>query len=157
MQNTSRRQVLAVSAAVAGAVGTGTLAGCGGGEDDGGTGKDNGAGQSTKDTKSEAPPAGGATLVALDSVPVGSAVSAKDSKGAPLIVSRPDDKTAVAFSAICTHMGCTVKPAGKELHCPCHGSVYEAATGKNIGGPAPKPLAKVPVHVADGHVVTGAS
>ena len=39
--------------------------------------------------------------------------------GSPAIVARPTATTAVAFSAICTHEGCTVNPAGSELDCPC--------------------------------------
>ncbi len=99
----------------------------------------------------------GTTLVALDSIKVGEAVSVKLPDGKPGIVARPTDTTAVAFSAICTHMGCTVAPAGKELDCPCHGSVYNATTGVVIKGPAPKPLPPVAVHVAGGQVVTGSA
>lgn len=51
-------------------------------------------------------------------------------------------------------MGCTVKSAGKQLHCPCHGSVYDALTGQVLQGPAPQPLAKIAVTVANGKVVT---
>jgi Rieske Fe-S protein len=50
-------------------------------------------------------------------------------------------------------MGCTVAPAGSEYHCPCHGSVYDAFTGAVKSGPAPRPLGKVPVKVADGNVI----
>ncbi len=53
----------------------------------------------------------------------------------------------VAFSAICTHMGCTVAPEGKRLLCPCHGSTFDAFTGKNLSGPAPSPLEKVSVRL----------
>jgi Rieske Fe-S protein len=52
-------------------------------------------------------------------------------------------------------MGCTVKPAGKELDCPCHGSVYNALTGAVIHGPAPKPLPSIPVHVTGNNVLLG--
>lgn len=85
---------------------------------------------------------------------MGSAVSAKIG-GRDAIVARPTSDTVAAFSAICTHKGCTVKPNGKELDCPCHGSKYAAATGKVLGGPAPAPLPPIPVHVKDGKVVTG--
>lgn len=67
-----------------------------------------------------------------------------------------DQRGLYAISAICTHLGCTVKPvnlnqprtvqvAGKaleiaqEFHCPCHGSKYYS-DGTNYAGPAPKPL-----------------
>jgi Rieske Fe-S protein len=93
-------------------------------------------------------------LVALSEVPVGGALSV-DGPDGPLIVAQPTQGEAVAFSAICTHQGCTVAPDGDRLRCPCHGSVYEAATGRNIEGPAPRPLDKVTVQVVDGEVVAG--
>jgi Rieske Fe-S protein len=52
-------------------------------------------------------------------------------------------------------MGCTVNAGGAQLHCPCHGSIYNAFTGAVIQGPAPKALPAVTVHVADGHVIAG--
>jgi len=79
---------------------------------------------------------GGVSLVSLASVPVGQAVSAT-LDGKPIIVAQPTAGQAVAFSAICTHMGCTVAPNGGELDCPCHGSRYYALTGQVIQGPTP--------------------
>lgn len=153
MEHTSRRQVLSAGAAVAGVA---TVAGCGASSSGGGSDDDASRSRSADSEQSTSQsPAAGTTLATLTSIPVGGAVSAKGAKDEPLIVARPSADTAVAFSAICTHMGCTVAPAGKELHCPCHGSVYQAATGKNVSGPAPRPLPKVPVHVAGGKVVTG--
>jgi len=98
--------------------------------------------------------AGGAQLAELDKIPVGQAVSAT-LDGKPVIVARPTSDTAACFSAICTHMGCTVAPAGTQLHCPCHGSIYNATTGKVIQGPAPKPLPPIAVQVVNGEVVAG--
>lgn len=95
----------------------------------------------------------GAALLALADVPVGGAVSAMSSAGDEIIVAQPQEGTAVAFSAICTHMGCVVAPDGAELRCPCHGSVFEIATGANVSGPAPRPLHVVAVEVKDGQVV----
>ena len=43
------------------------------------------------------------------------------------------------ISAICWHLGCTVKRGGPGFACPCHGSQYDA-NGQVIQGPAPKPL-----------------
>lgn len=92
-------------------------------------------------------------LAQLSDVPVGGAISAKDANNKPIIVSQPTAGQVKAFSAICTHMGCTVAPAGKELDCPCHGSKYDSATGAVIGGPAPRALTAVPVKVVNGAVV----
>ena len=114
---------------------------------------------STPATKSSPTPGtgsgggGGKDLAKLADVPVGGAVSATDADGKPVIVSQPSAGKVVAFSAICTHQGCTVAPAGKILQCPCHGSTYDLATGDNTGGPAPRPLAPITVKVKGGNVV----
>ena len=148
----SRRQ-LAVGAVAAGAgVGALALAACSGGS----TGSTGSGGSTGSTGASGASGASGGVLATLADVPVGSAVAAKDASGHPIIVAQPSAGKAVAFSAICTHMGCTVAPAGNQLHCPCHGSQYDAFTGAVIKGPAPKPLPAVPVHVAGGDVVAGA-
>jgi Rieske Fe-S protein len=54
-----------------------------------------------------------------------------------------------AYSARCTHLGCTVKyehrpPDPPHFACHCHGSVFDMA-GKNVSGPAPKPLSPLKV------------
>jgi len=104
-------------------------------------------------TKSSGSAGGGSvSLAKLDAIPIGKCVSATLGEQ-PVIVSRPTATTAACFSAICTHMGCTVAPAGTELHCPCHGSIYSATTGKVLGGPAPRPLPRIPVDVSNGEVV----
>ena len=99
-------------------------------------------------------PDSGTELAALDDVPVGGAISVDLPGGEPVIVARPTQDTVVAFSAICTHQGCTVKPEAAEIRCPCHGSTYDLA-GENTGGPAPSPLPPVDVTVTDGMVVIG--
>ncbi|HEY7034998.1 MAG TPA: ubiquinol-cytochrome c reductase iron-sulfur subunit [Thermomicrobiales bacterium] len=55
----------------------------------------------------------------------------------------------VAFSAICTHLGCSViaqpNPEGI-IVCPCHGSMYDPAhDAKVVHGPAPRPLPSLPI------------
>ncbi|HEU5431761.1 MAG TPA: Rieske (2Fe-2S) protein [Thermomicrobiales bacterium] len=64
----------------------------------------------------------------------------------------------VAYSAICTHLGCTVLAklnARGDIACPCHGSIYDPAAGaKVIAGPAPRPLPSLPIRVGpDGALV----
>ncbi len=94
-------------------------------------------------------------LAELADIPVGAAVARTSPDGKPIVVAQPKPGSVVAFSAICTHMGCTVAPAGSELHCPCHGSVYDASTGRVLSGPAPRPLPPIPVHVEGGAVFLG--
>lgn len=67
----------------------------------------------------------------------------------------------VAYSAICTHLGCTVLTnltESGDIPCPCHGSVFNPAKGAAVvAGPAPRPLPSLPIKVqSDGSVtVTG--
>jgi cytochrome b6-f complex iron-sulfur subunit len=66
----------------------------------------------------------------------------------------PDGRFA-AYSAVCSHQGCTVayRPQTRKLVCPCHGGVYDPARGGVVvSGPPPLPLAKVKVEVMNGKV-----
>jgi Rieske Fe-S protein len=92
----------------------------------------------------------------LSAVPVGQAKAVTLPGGKPGILARPTATTAACFSAICTHLGCTVQADGNKLNCPCHGSQYDALTGKVLRGPAPDPLPSIPVTVTDGNVVAKA-
>jgi len=78
------------------------------------------------------------------SVPVGGAASFTDpSDKEPAYVVQPSAGKFVAFSAICTHAGCTVgfqRGSPPEFVCPCHGSIFNAVTGQVIQGPAVIPL-----------------
>ena len=118
-----------------------------------GTGSQSGTGTPAGGGSSS--PAASGPLAKLSDIKVGEAISATGPDGAKIIIARPTQTTVAAFSAICTHQGCTVAPAGKELDCPCHGSVYNATTGEVINGPAPRPLAKVNVAVSGDSVVAG--
>ena len=60
-----------------------------------------------------------------------------------------------ALSAICTHLGCTPAWLATEnkFKCPCHGSGFRR-TGVNFEGPAPRPLERVRIALADdGHLL----
>jgi cytochrome b6-f complex iron-sulfur subunit len=54
------------------------------------------------------------------------------------------------LSTICTHLGCTPNylSAENKFKCPCHGSGYRL-TGVNFEGPAPRPLERFRVGLAD--------
>jgi Rieske Fe-S protein len=51
-----------------------------------------------------------------------------------------DGDSYLALSAVCTHLGCTVRNnTDGGFSCPCHGSRYKS-DGVNYAGPAPQPL-----------------
>lgn len=142
----TRRHVLAGAAGAA--AGVCLLAACGGAdtstsEATGGT--DDGAG--------DAADGGGGALTTVADVPVGGAVLVTSASGVKVLVAQPTDGEIVGYSAICTHQGCTVAPDGAELMCPCHGSVFDLATGEALQGPATEPLAPFGVRVEGGDVL----
>jgi cytochrome b6-f complex iron-sulfur subunit len=55
-----------------------------------------------------------------------------------------------ALFTICTHLGCTPNylSAENKFKCPCHGSGYRL-TGVNFEGPAPRPLERAKIGLAD--------
>lgn len=65
----------------------------------------------------------------------------------PGILVRLPDGGYKAFSAICTHLNCTVQYRDREhdIWCACHNGVYDL-NGRNIGGPPPRPLEEYDVH-----------
>lgn len=63
----------------------------------------------------------------------------------------------VAFSAICTHAGCSdwAWDAGRKiLKCPCHDSEFDPKDDARVsGGPATRRLPRLPLKVEDGALV----
>ncbi len=66
----------------------------------------------------------------------------------------------IAFSAVCTHTGCDVINWVEDkllMACPCHESHFDVYNGANVvGGPAPRPLAILPLSLESGSVVVAA-
>jgi ubiquinol-cytochrome c reductase iron-sulfur subunit len=59
----------------------------------------------------------------------------------------------VAYSKICTHVGCPVALYEQQTHhllCPCHQSTFDMSDGaKVVFGPASRPLPQLPITVDD--------
>ncbi len=65
-----------------------------------------------------------------------------------------DNEQYLALSDVCTHQGCEVNwsPPDNRFLCPCHGSQYDKL-GKNVAGPAPKPLLRYKIQVTNGRLL----
>ena len=148
MSETSRRAVLAGAAGVSVA---GVLAACGTAADDSysPSGPDNGqattgaptGGTSSGAATSSGPASGGsaAGLAKKSDIPVG---GGKVFQAEGVVVTQPTAGTFKAFTAVCTHQGCTVaNVANGTISCGCHGSQFSAADGSVKRGPATKALA----------------
>jgi Rieske Fe-S protein len=108
-----------------------------------------------KSTQDVAAAAAGTKIVKLASLKVGATKSFVLANGAPAILFR-SAKGVFAYSAICTHQGCTVEyqPATKVLQCPCHQAQFDPfKSAKPVSGPAINPLGKVKVAVKGAWVV----
>jgi Rieske Fe-S protein len=66
----------------------------------------------------------------------------------PVIVTNTEAGV-LAYSAVCTHLGCIVgfDSTIKQIVCPCHDGHFNPANGAVISGPPPRPLAPVAVSV----------
>jgi nitrite reductase/ring-hydroxylating ferredoxin subunit len=128
-----RRTVLASGALGAvGAMGAVALAGCGAGN------AATQAGSGASGAVSQA--------IAKASIPVGGGKVFPDQQ---VVVTQPTAGSFKAFSAVCTHAGCVVAEVSQgAIHCPCHGSAFDAATGAVRQGPATQPLPEKTVTVS---------
>jgi Rieske Fe-S protein len=95
---------------------------------------------------------GGQLPATVDNVPRGGGLVLSDP---PIVLTRTSSGDLHAFSAVCTHQGCDVdKVANGKIDCPCHGSQFDADTGKVVTGPTSSGLRSIPVEVRDGSIYT---
>jgi thiosulfate dehydrogenase [quinone] large subunit len=120
-----------------------------------------GSGGGSQQASSQAPSSGSQTSLPSDAVKIGPSSRLPDGQAAtyrdpstqqPDIVIRNSDGSLVAFSAVCTHAGCTVGYESGQIVCPCHGGTYSATTGQVTGGPPPTPLARRKVIESKGSI-----
>jgi Rieske Fe-S protein len=105
-------------------------------------------------TSSSGTSAGSSTIATTAEVPVkGGFVNSS----AKVVVTQPSAGEYKAFSAVCTHAGCTVNaPSNNVIQCPCHFSQYDAATGEVIQGPATQALTPKNIKVSGSNIVAEA-
>jgi cytochrome b6-f complex iron-sulfur subunit len=165
LESISRERFIRLSTALGVGAAAASVAACGGGGSDSGSSGDAGgsptasAGGATttssppEGTTAAASGSGGAAIARESEVAPGSAVAFKEG-GKDAVLVHLDSGDFVAYSAICTHQGCTVKYTNNQLACPCHGSVFDPADGAAVvTGPAETPLPEIPVEVRNGEVV----
>ena len=72
----------------------------------------------------------------------------------PAILVRTEAGELKAFSAVCTHLNCTVqyRPDLGHIWCACHNGHFDLK-GQNIGGPPPRPLDAFVVNVRGTQIV----
>jgi Rieske Fe-S protein len=153
----SRRTVLACAGAACAAV----LAGCSkyNSNNGGVAGSQPAQATSSSATSSSAAPAGSgsgaaagpAALASTSDIPVGGGKILTDKK---IVITQPQSGTFHAFSAVCTHAGCTVgSVSGGTINCPCHGSRFNITNGSVVNGPAASPLPPVSIKVQGDSIV----
>lgn len=76
----------------------------------------------------------------------------------PAILVRTPAGELRAFSAVCTHLNCTVQYRAdlSEIWCACHNGHFDL-NGKNVAGPPPRPLDAYVVNVRGAQIVVSKS
>lgn len=95
------------------------------------------------------------TAVPRESIPE-SGVLFFQHHGHPSVLVRQSPGEFLAFSAICTHLGCIIQwlPEKTEFLCPCHAGRFSPG-GKVLGGPPPKPLDALPLTLSGDQILVG--
>jgi Rieske Fe-S protein len=144
----TRRAMLAGAGAIGASV---VLAGCGTDTtDDPGVGAPPAASDTPGTSASGgAQNSGTDALAKVADVPVGGGVIV-----AKTVVTQPTEGQFKAFSAVCTHQGCTVANVKDgTINCGCHGSKFSIEDGSVKNGPANKPLEEKSVKQDGGNIV----
>ena len=117
------------------------------------TGHRRAAGSAGAEGASSSLPSGAVELGPGKRLPAGQAATYSDpGDGSPDILIRDSSGGLKAFSAVCTHAGCTVGYQGGVIYCPCHGGEYSAETGEVISGPPPSGLVERRVLESGGQI-----
>ena len=94
-----------------------------------------------------------AALATTAQIPVDGGKILADKK---IVITQPAAGSFKAFTAVCTHQGCTVGSiSGGAIHCPCHGSAFSIKDGSVVNGPAASPLAPIAIKVDGTSIVQG--
>ena len=94
---------------------------------------------------------GGSALAQTSDIPVDGGKIVNADGG--IVITQPSAGTYKAFTAVCTHQGCTVgSVSNNQITCPCHGSVFSAKDGSVINGPAQAPLAAKNIKVSGSQI-----
>jgi cytochrome b6-f complex iron-sulfur subunit len=101
------------------------------------------------------------TEAAVDEVMAGKVSEMKPNSGKiikfgnkPALLVRASENDWKAFSAVCTHLNCTVQyqDSSSQIWCACHNGTYDL-NGRVVSGPPPKPLEEYAVKLRGDEVV----
>lgn len=107
------------------------------------------------------PPGSSQAIAQVSEVPLNGALAFIDTEsGDPALLIHLADNQFVAYSAVCTHAGCTVDydPDSKLIVCPCHGATYDPTQNAAVlRPPARRALTPIAIHIdsATGTIQSG--
>lgn len=94
-------------------------------------------------------------IIKVNNFAVGQTYNFSTANGTPAVLFRTEVGV-FAYSAVCTHEGCTViySQTSDNLQCPCHGALFDPKSqGKAISGPTNTPLERIRVAIQGAWVV----